>query len=212
MFSSSKQDLKQSNRGPVLKKRLKAQLCHMPMNVFCMSFRLIFTGLLFISIIKSLVMYISASWFSYSLVTSVRLFNFGHLSLSYQPHILTEIPISRASMIICYALNSFILDVTLFWIRICEYHLQSYRLLKRFEFSMHTGMYFFSHKLPGKECIVSQWHFWYRLFYYEPQDGMVIEGHTFLWIIVTIIESQTTSELTPMFLIQNCWFGNMSCT
>ena len=99
-----------------LKKRLRAQLCHMPMNVFCMSFRLIFTGLLFISIIKSLVMYISASWFSYSLVTSVRLFNFGHLSLSYQPHIVTEISTSGASMIICYALNSFILDVTLFWI------------------------------------------------------------------------------------------------
>ena len=102
------------------KKRLRAQLCHMPMNVFYMSFRLIFTGLLFISIIKSLViiiMYISASWFSYSLVTSVRLFNFGHLSISYQPHIVTEIPTSRASKIICiYALNSFILGVTLFWI------------------------------------------------------------------------------------------------
>ena len=50
------------------------------------------------------------------LFVSHQRFNFGHLSLSYQPHILTEIPISRASMIICYALNSFILDVTLFWI------------------------------------------------------------------------------------------------
>ena len=50
------------------------------------------------------------------LFVSHQRFNFGHLSLSYQPHILTEIPISRAGMIICYALNSFILDVTLFWI------------------------------------------------------------------------------------------------
>ena len=91
---------------------------------------------------------------------------FINLSTPYN----AEIPTPRTSKILCiYALNNSILDITLFWILCIRaiYNLQLYRCtVPPYKVRIqHAGIYYFFHKLPGKECIVWQWHFWYWHFF-----------------------------------------------
>ena len=157
-------------------------------------------------------MYINVSWFCYTLVTSVRFFQFGHLSISYHPPYSDQ---NRPKFPHHLPARSFAFTLwnALFWIlsknqvsyvrkSVCEYHLRLYRCTmphKRAQIQ-HTG-FFSLQKLFGKECTIWHWHFLYRHCWWCASGWHAfLWAIPFAWIIVTIIESSTTKKQTdPIF-------------